>query len=273
MADNVDNPLSGVQLLIATPCHDGKVTEGYLRSVTQLTHMLRDNGAQCHLCTPGGESLITRARNGLMGYFIVEQSFTHMLFIDSDLHFDPQLVIKMLVSGHDLVGGCYPLKQYDMRMMRNAINKYSDDTSIYANSLIYCFTGETDSDGNVSMEILDGFAQVKDVGTGLMLISRKCADRMCEEYPQLHCGSKTACCGYDHIHPEINSNFWLFFETSFDDDEKRYLSEDYHFCKLWRDIGGEVWMDTTSSVIHTGIGHYRGHIGLTLDMKKEDDSE
>ena len=252
--------MTEINLLIATPCHDGKVTEGYLRSVVTLTHMLRDRGAQVNLCTPAGESLITRARNGLCGYFILEKTFTHMLFIDSDLCFNPLSVIKMLESGHDLVAGCYPLKKYDMTMLREAVKKYDNDDDIRANSLIYCFTpvGE-------SFEVINGFCQVGDVGTGLMLISRACIDKMQAEYPELYCGVGSACCGYTDIHPEINDNFWLFFETIFDKEQKRYLSEDYYFCKLWRDIGGEVWMDMVSPVTHTGIGHFKGNISKTYN--------
>lgn len=263
--------LGNVSVLIATPCHDGRLTEGCVRSLMELSHILRDHGASMELVTPGGESLITRARNGLTGYFIAKPEFSHLLFVDSDIHFKPAAVIRMLTSGHDVVGGCYPLKEYPIGKLREAVQRYEEPADVWANSCTYAFTANTNDDGDIELSVEDGFCRVRDVATGLMLISRSCIDQMRLAYPELHCGEKTSCCNYDHIHPEINSNFWLFFETSYDADAKRYLSEDYHFCKLWRDLGEEVWMEVASPIVHTGIGHYRGDIRRTFEYKETDD--
>mgnify|MGYP000341873540 CR=1 FL=1 len=55
------------------------------------------------------ESLITRARNYLVDEFL-RSDFTHLLFIDSDIHYNPQDVIAMLALEKDVIGGPYPKK-------------------------------------------------------------------------------------------------------------------------------------------------------------------
>lgn len=262
--NQLEHSWKDINIMIATPCHDGKVTAGYFRSVMNLTHAIRDLGGSCQVVTPSGESLITRARNGLLGYFIAEQRFTHLLFIDSDIEFHTPLIVRLINSGHDLSAGCCPLKRINTDAQRESYQKFDDVRDVTANSLHYAFTGEPNDDGTIRMNIKDGFTRVLDVGTGLMLITRNCVDKLRDAYPELHCGTKTECCGYDNIHPEINDNFWLFFETSFDKEQKRYLSEDYHFCKLWRDIGGEVYMEVLSPITHTGIYNYEGDILRTI---------
>ena len=263
--------LSGVHLLIATPCHSGAVTEGYLRSVLSLSHTLRDAGIKMDLSILGGDSLITRARNGMLGYFIAEPKFSHLLFIDDDLCFSPDLIMRMLLSGHELVAGCYPLKKYHMEKMKAAAAKFSEPEDIRAHSLTYAYNPLVDDDGKPKMAVQNGFCEVMDVATGLMLISRSCIEKMKCAYPELYCGVETGLDIYNDIHPDIERNFWLFFETGFDPDTKRYLSEDYHFCKLWRDLTeeGGVWMEVATPVVHSGIGHYRGDIKRTFQFQKE----
>jgi len=57
-----------------------------------------------------------------------------------------------------------------------------------------------------------------------------------------------------------------FFETMIADGEA--LPEDYSFCKRWRDIGGEIWIDLASRFAHVGTHVYRGDLGLALNEAK-----
>jgi|TARA_R110000824_G_scaffold120382_3_gene275636 hypothetical protein len=263
--------MSGVHVLIATPCHSGSVTEGYMRSLLALSHVFRDYGINMDMSILGGDSLITRARNGLAGFFILEKKFTHLLFIDDDLSFNPNTIMRMIASDLDVVGGCYPLKKYHMEKVMESAAKYTEPEDIWANSLTYAYTGLEDERGVTRLSVTDGFCEVRDVATGLMLITRNCVDKLMAAYPELYCGEESGLDIYNDIHPDIEKNFWLFFETSFDKTTKRYLSEDYHFCKLWRDIGEEVWMEVATPVVHSGIGHFRGDIKRTFTYQQQED--
>ena len=51
---------------------------------------------------------------------------------------------------------------------------------------------------------------------------------------------------------------WLFFDCMVDPDSGRYLSEDYAFCRRWRDIGGKIWVDLQCKLLHLGQHNFRG---------------
>jgi hypothetical protein len=50
------------------------------------------------------ESLIRRARNYLVDEFLNRSDATHLLFIDSDIHFNPQDVVALLALDKDVAG-------------------------------------------------------------------------------------------------------------------------------------------------------------------------
>ena len=53
-----------------------------------------------------------------------------------------------------------------------------------------------------------------------------------------------------------------------DPDSGRYLSEDYAFCRRWRDIGGKVFIDINSKLDHQGQHVWRGNFRAHLDATK-----
>ena len=57
---------------------------------------------------------------------------------------------------------------------------------------------------------------------------------------------------------------YRFFDCMVDPESKRYLSEDYTFCRLWQQIGGEVYVDVQSNLTHQGAKIYRGAFADSL---------
>ena len=49
-------------------------------------------------------------------------------------------------------------------------------------------------------------------------------------------------------------------------ETRHYLSEDYTFCRRWRDIGGTIWLDTQGSLIHTGTHGFTGAPSLRYPL-------
>ena len=77
-----------------------KLLEGV--GVTVVPHLL------------GNESLVQRARNRLVCDALNFPTMTHILFIDADITWTPQDVIKLLLQDKEVIGVAYPFKHYFM---------------------------------------------------------------------------------------------------------------------------------------------------------------
>ena len=99
-------------VFLATPCFGGLVTQGYMQSVLGLVRQANIDSYDVTLALLGQDALITRSRNTLLAHFMANETTTHILFIDSDISFDPLLPGKLLASGKDVVAASYPLKTH-----------------------------------------------------------------------------------------------------------------------------------------------------------------
>jgi hypothetical protein len=59
-----------------------------------------------------------------------------------------------------------------------------------------------------------------------------------------------------------SDHLYAFFDCIIDRETKTYLSEDYSFCQRWRTIGGEIWLDLNSKLVHSGVQHFAGNTTL-----------
>ena len=98
------------KVFIATPMYGGMAHGLYIKSCLDLQTTLARYGVETKFSFLFNESLITRARNYLVDEFLRSTDFTHLLFIDSDIHYNPQDVIAMLALDKDVIGGPYPKK-------------------------------------------------------------------------------------------------------------------------------------------------------------------
>ena len=115
------------KVFIGTPCYGNMLTADYFKSCLQLTALASQKKVELQFGTIGNESLVTRARNTLVQLFMDEEKYTHLLFIDADLSFDPQSVFRMLDLDEDVVTGVYPRKVIDWT---RAIKKVKDNQNI-----------------------------------------------------------------------------------------------------------------------------------------------
>jgi len=237
-------------IFLATPCYGGMVTQRYMHSTVGLLNLGRELGFQVSLNLLGNESLITRARNLLVSRFLDETSATHLLFVDADIGFDPQQAARMLAFDADVVAGMYPLKLLDWNSgLARAVNGEPVETAPLRYVGAPCEGAEA--------EEMDDFVTGTYAGTGFMMIRREALLKMAAAYPQLrysasHAGTTRS------ASPSLSPNQYAFFDCMIDPDTGVYLSEDYTFCRLWRNIGGKVWLDTQGALIHVGPHEFVG---------------
>jgi hypothetical protein len=237
-------------LIVATPCYGGMVTQRYMQSCMGLLQLGGRLGLRVSIELLGYESLITRGRNALVARVLDCPGASHLMFIDADIGFDPAQVVRMLNFGEDVVAGMYPLKLigWDAAALARAGDGEAADTAALRYVGAPC-TG-------AALERREGFVTGDYAGTGFMLIRRAVLERMIAAYPETrYTAAHTAAA------PSRSANQYALFDCMIDPDTGEYLSEDYTFCRRWRDIGGRLWLDTRGALIHVGAHEFAGQPG------------
>jgi hypothetical protein len=237
-------------VLIATPCFGGLVSQNYVLSITRLMSCI---GGQIDLSLMllGNDALITRSRATLVGKFLDNPQATHLMFIDSDIGFEPEQFARLFRAGKAFSAALYPIKEFDWERVPQ---RQAQGESLLSAGLNYVGT----LCSGAELAIQEGFATARYVGTGFQLIRREVFERMMQEYPELK---------YRKIHAQDPStpsgrHLYAFFDPLIDPETGEYLSEDYAFCKRWRDIGGDIWVDLHSKLRHVGSNDYCGDSAL-----------
>ena len=261
-----NNPL---RLLIGTPCYGGKLFNGYFQSMLELTANFTKLGIPFEVMTLGSESLIPRARNGIVAKFMANQENTHLMFIDADITFSWVSIIKLILADKEICGGCYPKKMINWQKVASNLKKeeFSDlnnlnEDKLLAKSVDYVFNPiyNVTEDKKVTCKVENNMVRVKDLGTGFMLIKREVFDILMYKHKELKYVNNVA--GY-HTYG-ADDYFYTLFDTAIDEKSRVYLSEDYLFCKYWNETGGDCWLDLSICLNHTGSIDYKGAFGLSI---------
>ena len=248
-----------IHVCICTPCYGGAVFQNYLLSVIGLIHAAQtQNQVAFSFVIRGGDSLITRSRNSIVAEFLSEPAYTHLLWIDADIGFTAEAVFRLIASDHDVAAGIYPLKTMNWPA---EIPEKMTPHELSARYTSYPFNPI-----GLNFDVKDGFVEVRDAPTGLMLIKRSVFDRMIEAYPELKY-TPDHMHGLEGIAAKIADKHYRFFDTMAEPNNGRYLSEDYAFCRRWQNIGGKVYADANSKLTHIGQHTYSGDFALMLNTK------
>lgn len=249
------------KLFIACPMYGGMCNGLTTKSFLDLQTLLTNYGIESRFSFLFNESLITRARNYLVDEFIRAEGFTHFLFIDSDIHFNPQDVITMLAIDKDIVGGPYPKKSLNWRNIADAMkrNPTIDPGELEGVAGEFVFNPVA---GTAQFSILEPL-EVMELGTGYMMIKRDVFAKFQEAFPEYsykpdHAGQK---------HFDGSRNIHAYFDTIIDSKDSilaggsnRYLSEDYFFCQMCRKIGIKIWLLPWVKTSHQGTYAFQGDL-------------
>jgi len=252
------------KLFVATPMYGGQCGGMYTRSICDLTALCVKYGIEVRSYFLFNESLITRARNYCVDEFLRSDA-EHMLFIDSDIGFNPQDVIAMMAlqspeSPYDVIAGPYPKKCITWEKIKQAVDAgVADEDPNRLEDFVgdFVFNPAVDENDPSTKSIrLDEPAQVLETGTGFMMIRRATFDKYKAAYPQYSYKP-------DHIRTEAfdgSREIHAYFDCIIDPKTKRYLSEDYMFCQNVRNMGSKVWMCPWMHLQHTGAYVFAGKL-------------
>ena len=251
-------PSAPYSVTIGTPCFGGQVSWLYAVSLLKLQKAFTQRGWNLNYLLQAGDALVTRARQTIVCHFLDNPNATHLLFIDADIGFEPEQVLRLLEFGEDVTAAVYPAKQINWEMMPAAVE--AGRSPLESATLSYVVEREASPD----LVVRGGFVKSRYAGTGFLLIRRSVLKAMIEHYPELR---------YSHEHrgsDPLAGNRWrsALFNCMIDQATGFYLSEDFSFCRRWTDMGGEIWVDYMSRLEHVGVMVYRGNMAARVDLPK-----
>ena len=265
MRDLNISKLKGKSLYVATPMYGNQCNGAYMTALMRLQRLCLELHVPFELYVVYNESLVTRARNHCAHEFL-KSGYSHMMFIDADIVFDPHDVLKMLAYGDkDILCGPYTKKRirWDRSMeayTKGFINTHSDPDKIES------FTGDfffSPIPGDDTM-FLQEPTEILEAGTGFMMIKRETFNKFSKAYPHLKYISDL---NDTDLH---NKELFAYFDTVIDEETKRYLSEDYMFCQYARKAGLKVWLCPWIKLQHIGNYTYKGDFISTLTLISKD---
>jgi hypothetical protein len=224
--------------------YGGNCTAGYVSSAMELTKQAQVRNIELINLFITNESLITRARNCLAHIFL-QSDCTHLLFVDADIAFDANQILDMLDTDKDIICGLYPKKyiRWDSVAQAASMGVAPEHLSKYGCD----FTVNAIDGQQVKLSALNKTpVQVKEAGTGMMLIKREVFDKLSEQTPSFKAGMSVM----GMIGPE--DYIKQHFETGVNPETHRMESEDFAFCRKWREQGGEVWVAPWVELKHIG---------------------
>lgn len=264
---------------ILTPCYGSHCYLQFMLCFIQTLDMFRMLDIPLYYEFCRNDSLVSRARNNLVARAMSDPKMTHILFIDNDITWKPTDILKLLFSEKDLVGGIYPQKKYfwsallpsapgEVAPINELIQKYENadaqikqivtlEDFIRYNTLHYNVNFKTDY-----MPIQNNLCSVKHIATGFMMIRREAITKLMEAFPSTKY--------VDDVHflnPEENEYAFALFDCGVEDGH--YFSEDWMFCHRWSNLGGEIFMDISIPLTHSGTEDFKGFIFPTLTFRKQ----
>ena len=260
--------INTVNICILTPCFGSICHTGYVTSLLKTMEIFKKLNVSISVEFCRNDSLVTRARNNLIARAMNDETITHFLFIDNDIEWEPAEIIKLLCHDKRIIGGVYPIKKYnwDKILKRNEENGLYDGIQQMLSHKSSTMLKDIITDENYirhklvnynlnylegKLQIQNNIAKVKHIATGFMMIQRKTIQKMCQAFPSTKYTDDV-----NFLTKEENKYAYALFDCCIENET--YYSEDWLFCNRWRNMGGDIYIDVTISLDHTGIEDYKG---------------
>ncbi len=214
--------------MIGLPCMGGIVSEKTTLGLFNLGKTFVRNQIDHGLLTLTNSSLITQARSKIANFFINNTEHEYLFFLDSDIGFNPEDVLKLLAHQVPIVSGAYPMKTIPER---------------------YCIDVSQPEQRHGDLLKINGN------GMGFVLIHRQVFINIAKQYPGLKYTPSDYHSDTPHSPAEMNNSYHYFAEQQ---SPSGFMSEDKSFFHRAKQVGYDIWLDTTIRLNHTGYHIYQG---------------
>lgn len=228
-----------MRIMIASPVYDGNVRAEYMATVIGIMELLARRGIERDLFMRRGP-LLHMNRN-IIANRCLEQGYTHLLGLDTDISFEPRLIPELLDTGHEFLALACPFKEIQQMPLGVDPRMFTQD---YVAKTARYNLKPLITDGKVTVQ--RGLLRATAVGAGAFLIGRTVLEKMIEHRAVDR--YKTP----EFFKPDYEGEHCHgFFDYVREKDD--IWGEDYSFAKRWVDgCGGEIWCRIDADVTHSG---------------------
>lgn len=228
----------------------------HVMSMLRLIMFCKDNGISCKIFPIVFDSLISRARNAAVALFMSEPTATHLLFIDADIEFNPEDVMKLVLANKPIIGAGYAQKFYDVKALEDIIQ---GNPGVPA-PLELCTKNSVHLTRDSMQSEPKSIMEADYVTTGFLLIQKKVIEDMMKAYPDRKYINDVD--GYMSANKDM---FYDLFAVMVNPITRRLESEDYAFSRLWKEIGGKIYAVTDIVLKHHGWCGYANNLYRQLE--------
>ena len=211
-----------MSILIGLPCYGGVVSDKTTNALFKLGKQFVRNNIDHGILTLANESLISRGRSRIANFFINNTDFEYLFFLDSDVGFEADDVLKLLSYNKEMVCGAYPMKTVPLKWN-------------------FTITEPKQREGDL--------VAIDKIGIGFSLIHRDVFIRIAKQYPDLKYIPTNESTTHNPTEQEYDNSYHYFHEMRQGDI---YLPEDLSFFTRARNVGMQAWMDTSINLCHVG---------------------
>ncbi len=239
--------MSKGHIFIGIPTADQIIKTGTMKSVYRLTLALQRIGISTSLFFAESADIIEN-RNILAAYFL-DTDASHLLFIDSDIAFDPQLVGDFLSMKKPIVGSAYCKRKIDMKLFAQTYADLGDHIkapedryrAAQARASQFPFMAKNGA------RVQKGYVLADAIPAGLMLVERQVFTTLIKNKAK----ATLEQLGPTPLWPQ--GGHYGFFDRVWIPKHKYWLSEDLSFCHRWvKGMGQELFAYIGSGVAHLG---------------------
>jgi hypothetical protein len=242
-----------VNLLIALPCYGSQVYVQHARALRGLTDLLKEKGVRFTIAETLTESLIPRARNAFANICAFDgdmqgKDFTHLLFLDVDIGFNPTNILQAIGFDKDIVALPYPCKAVNWEYVAEAVKRGVENPIALSRMGSRPIVNSSKPTPSFSCSEPVEFEQL---GTGLLLIKRGVFLKFAEDENRRYVlmeGEKINCGKVP-----VRDFAYDFFQIGINKETRYYDSEDYRFCLDARTLGFKTWLIPWAVTSHTGM--------------------
>lgn len=232
-----------MNVTVFIPSYGGSISTQTFISICKLMEACRVKAIEIGFATFGAPDIAEVRNIATSLWYDSSPQSTHLLMIDSDMGFEPQLILDMLLFDHPVVGAVYPKKTYPYQWVASRL----PDTEF--------------------PPVKGPFMQVGGVGTGVFLVKRDTITKMIEHYSDLIDTRTNLHIAANMLDASKSSRILRLFDKL--EVAEGWISEDLSFCRRWTDMGGEVWAHVEQTIVHVGPHEFRMSYRAYVDQQRQ----